>query len=259
MGYILGKYPVNTEGQIKEACRYFDEHAYRFNHHDRVDFARELSHVVKQAGMELPEKVAQYSGPPRESFNAGFEIRYQYTHPEHHERLNGIQKLAAHVDPDKAASLLDDFDHVSGLAAVRGRWPDAHETFFYNEKTASVDMPDDVWRGSTDQLRRSSLESWVSSSEYYELMKKHFPIDLVQSMRENPWPIYSSLPDPHKQIIARLCNDRSMAQHPSGRSMYDVGGALDKSELHRPANQMKRELEELHNQKARVVRSVSRL
>jgi hypothetical protein len=56
-----------------------------------------------------------------------------------------------------------------------------------------------------------------------------------------------------------MCNDKSLAQHPSGRSTYDVGGALDKSELHRPANQMKNELEELHSQKARLVRAVHRL
>jgi hypothetical protein len=259
MNKLLGIYPVNTAGQIKEACRYFEENAYGFNLHDRVDYARELADVLYANDMELTEKVAEYCGPPRHSFDAGFEIRYQYTHPEHHEKLRGIQKLAHHIEPDQAASLLDDFDHRTGLASTRGRWPDAHQTFFYNEKTAAADMPDEKWRGSTDELRRSELENWVTSTEYYELMKKHFPIDLVQSMRENPWPIFSSLPDPHKQIIARMCNDKSMGQHPSGRSMYDVGGALDKSELHRPANQMKMELEELHDQKARLVRAVSRL
>lgn len=256
---LLGIYPVDTEGQIKEACRYFDEHAYSFNMHDRVDYARELSDVLSENGMDLTEKVAEYSGPARDNFEAGFQIRYQYTHDKFHEKLKGIQKLASHIDPDQAVSLLDDFDHASGLASTKGRWPDAHQTFFYNEKTASVDMPDEKWRGSTDELRRTELENWVTSTEYYELMKKHFPIDLVQSMRENPWPIFSSLPDPHKQIIARMCNDKSLGQHPSGRSMYDVGGAIDKSELHRPANQMKMELEELHNQKARLVRSVNRL
>lgn len=256
---LLGVYPVDTPQQIARACDYFEEHAYRFNHHDRVDYARELAPLVKEAGFEVTGKVAQYAGPPREDYSAGFSIRYKYTHPEHHEALRGIQKLAAHASPDQAASLLDDFDHKTGLASLRGRIPDAHETFFYNEKTASEDMPDDVWTGTTDRLRRSELENWVQSNEYYELMKSHFPIDLVQSMRGNPWPIFSSLPDPHKQIIARMCNDKTFGQHPSGRSMYDTIGALDKSELHRPANQMKMELDELHNQKMRTMRVLSRM
>lgn len=256
---LLGVYPVDTPQQIARACDYFDEHAYRFTQHDRVDYARELAPLVKEAGLPMPDKVAQYAGPARADYSAGFSIRYRYTAPEHHERLAGIQKLAAHVSPDEAAALLNDFDHQAGLSHLRGRIPDAHETFFYNEKTASADMPDDVWTGATDRLRRSELENWVQSNEYYEIMKTHFPIDLVQSMRGNPWPIFSSLPDPHKQIIARLCNDKSYGQHPSGRSMYDVGGALDKSELHRPANQMQLELDELHNQKMRTRRVLSRL
>jgi hypothetical protein len=258
MPNLLGVYPVNTVNQIKEASRYFDENVYALNHHDRVSYARELASILHQEGMELTDKVAQYSGPPREDFSAGFHIRYKYTKPEHHDKLSGIQKLAGHISPDEASSLLDDFDHRTGLSATRGRWPDAHETFFYNEKTASADMPDDVWRGSTDSLRRSKLESWVQSAEYYGVMKKHFPIDLVQSMRENVWPIFSSLPDPHKQIISRLCNDTTYGMHPNTQSMYDVGGAIDKSELHRPANQMHKELQELHDQKARIVRAVNR-
>lgn len=256
---LLGVYPVDTESQIQRACDYFDEYSHRLTHVDRVDYARQLSPLVKEAGLEVPDEVARYSGPARHDYSAGFHIRYKYTAPEHHEALRGVEKLAAHISPDEAAARLNDFDHKAGIAHLRGRIPDAHETFFYNEKTASADMPDDVWTGSTDRLRRTELENWVQSAEYYELMKSHFPIDLVQSMRGNPWPIFSSLPDPHKQIIARMCNDKSFGQHPSGRSMYDVGGALDKSELHRPANQMQLELNDLHDRKARIMRRLSNL
>ena len=256
---LLGIYPVDTPEQIKVACRYFDENHTYFNHSDRVDYARELSGVIKMEGLDLPMSVGKYSGPPRESFDAGYTIRYKYTHEEHHPLLNELHKQASLLSPDEASLALDDFDHRAGISHLKGRIPDAHETFFYNEKTASVDMPDDLWTGTTDRLRRSDLESWVSSSEYYDLMKKHFPIDLVQSMRGNPWPIFSSLPDPHKRIIARMCNDRSLGQHPQGQSMYDHDGAVDKSQLHRPANQMQMEIEELHNNKARLVRAISRL
>ena len=256
---LLGIYPVDTHQQIKTACAYFDENHSYFNHSDRVDYARELSGVVKEAGLELPDSVARYSGPARESFDAGYTIRFKYTHEEHHPLLAELHKQASLLSPDEAAFKLNDFDHQAGIANLGGRIPDAHETFFYNEKTASQDMPDDVWTGTTDRLRRSELENWVNSKEYYELMKKHFPIDLVQSMRGNPWPIFSSLPDPHKRIIARMCNDKTFSQHPQGQSVYDHDGAVDKSELHRPANQMHRELEQLHNTKARLVNAIGRL
>jgi len=256
---LLGIYPVSTPAQIKKACEYFDENHSYFNHSDRVDYARQLSPLVKEAGFELPDSVARYSGPPRENFDAGYQIRRMYTHEQFHGLLDELHKQAHYIPADEAAYALDDFDHKAGIANLGGRIPTAHEVFFYNEKTASAEMPDDVWSGSTDRLRRSDLENWVTSTEYYELMKKSFPIDLVQSMRGNPWPIFSSLPDPHKRIIARMCNDKSYGQHPQGQSVYDYDGAVDKSQLHRPANQMKIELEHLHNTKARLVDALNRM
>ena len=256
---LLGIYPVDTKSQISTACSYFDENHSYFNHSDRVDYARGLSPLVKEAGLELPDSVARYSGPPRENFDAGYYIRYKYTHEEHHPKLAELHKQASYISPDEAAFALNNFDYSAGIADLGGRIPTAHETLFYNEKTAAQDMPDDVWSGTTDRLRRSALEAWVTSAEFYDLMKKHFPIDLVQSMRGNPWPIFSSLPDPHKRIIARMCNDRTMAQHPQSQSMYDHDGAVDKSELHRPSNQMQREINELHDTKSRLVSAIRRL
>ena len=49
---LLGLYPVSTDSQIRTACAYFDEnHAY-FNHSDRVDYARGLSPLIKEAGFD---------------------------------------------------------------------------------------------------------------------------------------------------------------------------------------------------------------
>lgn len=257
---ILGVFPVDTPAQVKVACDYFDEHAARFNLRDRVDYARELAPLVKQAGLELTDKLAEYCGPPREDVSAGFHIRYKFTHAHHHEELRQIEKVASArvYDPDSVADMLYDFDVRAGIAHTYGRIPDPHQALFYNEKTASVDMPDDTWTGPTDTLRRHQLESWVQSQDYTDIMRGQFPIDLVNSMRDNPWPIFSSLPEPHKTIIARMCNDKLFGTHSSTQSVYDVGGAIAKSELHRPANQMKRELDELHNQQSRIVRVLNR-
>lgn len=257
---ILGIYPVDTHAQVQAAVDYFDEHALRFNLRDRVEYARELAPFVKSAGLELSDKLAEYSGPPRDDVSAAFHIRKRFTHEHYHEELRQIEKVASsHMyDADYVADLLYDFDVRAGISHTYGRIPDPHQSLFYNEKTASVDMPDDIWTGPTDTLRRHELESWVQSQDYTDLMKTQFPIDLVNSMRENPWPIFSSLPEPHKTIISRMCNDKIFGTHSNTQPVYDVGGAISKSELHRPANQMQRELNELHNQQSRIVRVLNK-
>jgi len=257
---LLGIYPVDTVTQVKAACDYFDEHALAFNLRDRVEYARELAPLVKMAGLEIPDRVAEYSGPPREDVSAAFHIRRKFTLDHHHEELWQLEKAAsAHVyDPDTIAEMLYDFDVRAGITHTYGRIPDPHQSLFYNEKTASVDMPDDIWTGPTDTLRRHQLESWVQSQDYTDLMKTQFPIDLVNSLRENPWPIFSSLPEPHKTIISRMCNDKIYGTHSNTQPVFDVGGAIAKSELHRPSNQMHRELNELHDQKARIVRVLNK-
>ena len=79
-------------------------------------------------------------------------------------------------------------------------------------------------------------------------------------MREDPWPVFSSLPDPHKKIIARMCNDESIGPRAPGQSMYDVGGGLEKEDLHQPAASRSADLERIHGtNKDRILSRLSRL
>ena len=83
---------------------------------------------------------------------------------------------------------------------------------------------------------------------------------MMNGLRENPWPVFSSLPDPHKKILARACNDKSINPRPAGRSMYDIGGGLEKEELHQPASKQLERLDRLHGStKDRIMDRLSRI
>lgn len=257
---LLGHYPVETDQQRSRAVDYFEENAHMMTAQQRAQYAYELSPLLDESGIAPGEKLAAYLGEPCGPETA-LAVRRIFTSNEHHDALDGIQKMAsAGASWEQLVGALADFDAITGLDKHYAKVPDPYLSMIRTEKTASVDMPDDKWHGPTDVLRRTELENWVHTPEFYELMKARFPIDLVQSMRKNPWPIFSSLPDPHKTIISRMCNDKTFAPRPAGRSMYDQAGASDREDLFYPPEQAERELTALHlTNKERVLGAIKRL
>lgn len=254
---LLGRYPVRNVQDMETACNYFVGNKDKFNSYDRRQYAFELNSIMKTAGVDVPPIVSQYVGGPRESISDGIAYRRLNTNAEHHSRLESIEKIAEYETPSEVMEMLDKFDIDTGLNRRYDIIPDPALTVFGQEKVA--DFSDDVWSGDTDRLRRSEFENWVQSSEYYNLMKNHFPIDMVNEIRSNPWPIFQSLPDPHKNIISRMCNDRSIGMRPAGQSMYDSGGATVKEQLHQPADRRLKDLETFHlDNKSRILSRLKR-
>lgn len=258
MQELLGTYPVRNLQEMDVADNYFVAHKYNFSSPDRRQYAQELAYTMKTAGLDVPEHIMDYTGPRRGDISAGIHFRKVNSPESFHARLDAIEKIASYAEDSEVLTRLDRIDHEIGLNRRYHVIPDPVQTLFMSEKTAM--LADEVWRGDTDSLRRSKLENWVKSSHYHELMKKHFRFDLVDGLRTDPWPVFSSLPDPHKKIIARMCNDESIGSRPSGQSNNDVGGALDTEELYQPASETLKELERLHGtNKDRILSRLSRL
>ena len=258
MQELLGKYPVRNVQEMNVADNYFVAHRYDFNSPDRRQYAQGLSYAMKTAGLNVPDHILDYTGPRRGDISSGISFRKTNSPESFHPRLDAIEKIANYASDEEVLSRLDKIDHEIGLSRRYHIIPDPVQTLFMSEKTAM--LADQVWRGDTNSLRRSKLETWVQSSHYHEIMKKHFPYELVDGLRADPWPVFSSLPDPHKKIIARMCNDESIGSRPSGQSNNDVGGALETEELYQPADKALSELERLHGtNKDRILSRLSRL
>lgn len=258
MQELLGKYPVRNIQEMETADNYFVAHRYDFSSPDRRQYAQELSYAMKTAGLDVPERLLEYTGPRRDSISAGISFRKTNSPEVFHSRLDNIEKISSYASDEEVLNRLDRIDHEIGINRRYHIVPDPVQTLFMSEKTAM--LADAVWRGDTDSLRQSKLENWVQSEHYFETMKKHFPVDMVNGIREDPWPVFSSLPDPHKKIIARMCNDTEIGARPAGQSMYDVGGAFEKEDLHQSAESRSADLERLHGtNKDRIMSRLSRL
>ena len=258
MQSIIGRYPVRNVQEMKEADNYFVAHKFDFDSVDRRNYAVELNSLTKEAGYSSSKDVQDYAGPRRSSIEAGINYRKINSPEDFHSRLDTIEKLS-HVAPDEEVlHSLDRIDREIGLHRRYHIVPDPVKTMYASEKIAQ--FTDEVWRGDTDQLRQKDLELWTQSDDYTHQMKNHFPYDLVNGLRADPWPIFSSLPDPHKKIIARMCNDKSIGMRPEGQSVYDVGGALAKEDLHQSVESQIERMDRLHGtQKQRIISRLSRI
>lgn len=218
MPKILNKYPVNDDLQIKTASAYFEDHWHRMSLNERVAYAKELSQVMKTAGLPLSKYVDIYSGDPRPSPQAGLDIRSVYVGEKHRDDLQELKKMAGKVPHEWLVNAIDTFDKKAKLQGSYSKIPDPHRTVFAaaSEKTAAR------WRGATDTLLEQTLVGWVASHSFKESAAVYLTEDLVEGLRENPWVVFMSLPEPTKKVIARLANDSDFpGEIRVGRSEHD--------------------------------------
>ena len=66
-----------------------------------------------------------------------------------------------------------------------------------------------VWTGPTsDRLSKDQLQQWMENTSSKELLVGKFNQDIAEGLAgPSGWQVFSSLPDPHKNVIARLVND----------------------------------------------------
>jgi hypothetical protein len=80
---------------------------------------------------------------------------------------------------------------------------------YVSEKVAEEHDDSKVWTGPTsDRLTKDALQQWMENASARDLIKDTFNEDMADALKgPTGWQVFSSLPDPHKNVIARLVND----------------------------------------------------
>lgn len=234
---ILGMYPVDTSANIAAASDYFDKHAHLFSAKDRVQYARELAEAQYAAGIRPTEKIAHYAhAVPRKDFTAAIRVRDYLTGGHASEELNLIVKEAELLSPIDVVALLDDFDRGNNLYGKYDRLPDPFDSVYVSEKVAAQHDDSTVWMGSTsDRLTKDQLQQWMENTSSRELLLGKFDRDLVEGLTgSSGWQVFTSLPDPHKNVIARLVNDNVINGTVSpGRDSRSTAGEYANATMYR--------------------------
>lgn len=234
---ILGIYPVNTPANISAASDYFDKYAHKFSTKDRVQYARELAEVQYATGMQPIEKVAYYAhAVPRKDFTPALRIRDYLTGGYASEELDLIVKEAEFLSPIDVVALLDDFDKGNNLYGKYDRLPDPFDSVYVSEKVAEHHDDSTVWIGPTsDRLTKDQLQQWMENTSSRELLIGKFSEDLAEGLASpSGWQVFSSLPDPHKNVISRLVNDNVINGTVSpGRDSRSTAGEYANATMYR--------------------------
>lgn len=234
---ILGMYPVDTAANIAAASDYFEKYAHKFSTKDRVQYARELAEVQYASGIMPSEKVAHYAhAVPRKDFTPAVKIRDYLTGGQASDELSIIVKEAELLSPLDVVALLDDFDRGNNLYGKYDRVPDPFDSVYVSEKVAGSMDDSTVWTGPTsDRLSKDQLQQWMENTSSRELLVGKFNHDLAEGLAgPSGWQVFSSLPDPHKNIIARLVNDNVINGTVSpGRDSRSTAGEYANATMYR--------------------------
>lgn len=241
---LLNRYPVETRAQVKTASRYFDDHYKRFTPSERVEFAAGLAARAHELGENVSEKVAHYAHAVPRSIEPAIRMRSYLMGGTADDELAEIVKHAQYVSPRDVMEMIHDFDKYHRIRDY-SRVPDPFDSVFMPEKTAAEISGEETWTGPTsDTLNKSQFNNWVSPSSNRELLMKHFDINLVEGLAgPDGWQVFSSLPDPHKQIIARMAKDNVIPGNTgSGLSRYSVAGNIAEEQVTESAHERLRKL-----------------
>lgn len=239
---LLDKYPVETAKQRQDALEYFQEYESRFNFADRVKYASALAGEFSREEGFIPEKLASYTGEPRDSVRSAIVVRDYITGGHYGEALDAIEKIAEYAEPEDLVVAFHAFDTEAGLDDKYHRIPNPFASVFKSEKIASLEE-DPAWRGGPDTLYRSKFIEWFRSPTGRRDLENHFGAGLVENMSTSgAWDVFSSLPDPHKKIIARMANDNVISTSGAGASLEDHHGRMEAEDLYESPDQRLRRI-----------------
>jgi hypothetical protein len=236
---LLNRYPIDTRAQVKTAAAYFDDHYKRFNSADRVVYARGLAARMYEMHEPVTEKIAHYAqGVPR-SIEPAVRARSYILNGSADNELVQLVKSAEYLSPDELLREFMEFDATHGLRDY-SRIPDPYDSVYMSEKTAEELSGEETWTGpASDRITKSQFQNWVMPNSNHVLLLRQFDTHTAEGLcGADGWQVFKSLPDPHKQIIARMVNDNVIpGDTGAGLSRYSVAGNIAEEQVYESAHE----------------------
>jgi hypothetical protein len=183
-------------------AEHFEQYCYEYPATTRNSYAVKIASLNVDEATNYP-RLSSYCGQIPRPFEkiSGLQARGPYLNDEGRQVLGELEKLAHEMSPYELEAVLTEFDTTYKLAQYN-YYPNPHETVFYPLGTKIAER----WTGSTESLTDETLQAYTTHEDFRRHLLEYFSSDLVEELHKNPWPIFNSLPEPQKVIIARLAN-----------------------------------------------------
>jgi hypothetical protein len=183
-------------------AEHFEQYCYEYPAVERNSYAVKIASLNTAEAENYP-RLASYCGQIPRPFEkiSGLQARSPYLTDEGKQVLSELEKLAHEMSPYELEAVLTEFDTTYKLAQYN-YYPNPHETVFYPLGTKIAER----WTGTTESVSDETLQAYVNHQDFKWHLSDYFKEDLIEGLREDPWPVFMSLPEPSKNIIARLAN-----------------------------------------------------
>jgi hypothetical protein len=160
---------------------------------------------AEDLGIEVSDLLARYGSTEYAPDVEAHLANRRSLAPDWKDVYDDLQEKRASIDPEVFAELLSQADEGAGLHAVwGGPVCDPYLSTFGGGITKEADIWS--WQSrtgefvSSDQIKNLAING-------RPLIHKHFDSDTTNGFCKDPIPVFESLPDTHKIILARLAND----------------------------------------------------
>ncbi|MCA8940373.1 MAG: hypothetical protein KDB07_11215 [Planctomycetes bacterium] len=213
-------YPIDTFEQLREATRYYSQYEDQFDLADRRQYCTKVAARARLLGEPVPQRMLRYVGIEKDAqaIEVGLYWRRKHAGAEeiYGRVLDGIASDAPYHEPEFLVGLLAEFDKAAGLTHLWDQGRGVPNPIASVYKTAMEHGGDDViWEEGNDRLSSKQLTHFMHTPTARQHLKQMLPSDLVNGLFSDPVDVFSSLPDPHKLMIARLATDNYIGRDPT--------------------------------------------
>jgi len=203
----LGRYPLDSYADVQRAMEYFQETHTEFSPKDRHEFCVKTASRAEELGMTVPEMVGRYGSTEYSpDVDAHLAHRRSMSNEEFHSLFDALQEKRAHIEPEQFAQLLSEADEVAGLHWLYPQVSDPYFATFggnlQRDKLASWG-----WTSSDGVRAVDAVQLQELAENLRGVIEETFSKDAADAFAKDPVAIFESMPDPQKEILARLATE----------------------------------------------------
>ena len=197
--YTFAQYAFPTLSHVKLANIYFNEHHDKMPVEYRHKYACSLQRRAGELGETLKGKITKYAS---NAYNAHVDAhlisRKTLVNDKFAEALDKLASMKEKLQPIEFANVLHAFDKKANLEKYYGGYlVNPYEATF-----ATQVNPKAIYKSASHSLSEDSLSKAVT--EKYAKIKEYFGKDIADVLKKEGMPVFESLPNDAKEIIAGI-------------------------------------------------------
>jgi len=199
-----GKYPIDTEEQVKEASAYFDRYCEEFEPFDRHLYCTKLASRADTLGVSVSDRVRDYGSktyadPGHVKCAVAARMKFFAKEAPEQGLLQAMMEKYAQVKPEYMATALEQFDREHRIdRAWDATVIDPYASIFAREKTAAWS-----WQDGEQSINETEL---TKIAQEQNRLEQAFGKEAALGLKDDPIGIFDSLPLPQKRVIASMAH-----------------------------------------------------